>query len=70
MRRVEVFPSTCYGIPPYNIVIHFTSLDKRNILFCVTGLGRVTLLMQLYLNRENMEVFGRFSAWPILNELG
>ncbi|ROJ99488.1 THAP domain-containing protein 1 [Anabarilius grahami] len=34
----------CYGIPPYNIVIHFTRLEKRNVLFCVTVLGRVTLL--------------------------
>jgi len=41
MRRVEFLPSTCCGIPPYNIVMHFTHLEKRNILLCVTVLGRL-----------------------------
>jgi len=34
--RVEVLPNTCCGIPPYNIVIHFTRLEKCKVLFCVT----------------------------------
>jgi len=25
---------------------------------------------KLYLNRENVEVFGRFSVWILVNELG
>jgi len=70
LRRVEVLSSTCCGIPPYNIVIHFKRLEKLNILFCVTVLGRVTLLESLCLNRENVKVFGCFSAWPLIEFTG
>jgi len=44
LRRVKVLSSTCCGIPPYNIVIHFTLFEKCSVLFCVTILDRVTLL--------------------------
>jgi len=54
----------------YIIVIHFTCLEKHNVLFCVTILGWVTLLMKLCLNWENVEVFGRLFAWILINELG
>jgi len=69
MRQVKVLPITCCGIPPYIIVIHFFFRKVQRFILCHHSWSsystRVTVL-----NRENVEVFGRFSAWPLLNELG
>ena len=45
VRRVEVLPS---AIPPYIIVILFTRLEKRHVLFCVTILASATTRVTVF----------------------
>lgn len=43
--NIVVFPS---AILPYIIVILFTRLEKRHVIFCVTILGRVTTRVTVF----------------------